>query len=245
MRWNRVVAATLSVGLIAGCATDRLHEQARAQRADEAAYPAPPPPPPPPSPVMNAPVMVTGSTVAGARYVSPVVVPSAENRERYDGKEVNPVHVAATDPVSTFSVDVDTGAYANSRRFLVRGQLPPRDAVRTEELINYFRYDYPAPQARSAPFSVTTDVMATPWNAGTYLMRIGLKGYDLPRNARPPANLVFLVDVSGSMGEPDKLPLVKTALAGLAGELRAQDKVSIVVYAGAAGLVLPATNDPG
>jgi Ca-activated chloride channel family protein len=110
-------------------------------------------------------------------------------------------------------------------------------------MINYFRYDYDAPSDRSVPFSVTTDVARSPWNQQTYLIRIGLRGYDIAREERPPANLVFLMDVSGSMGSPDKLPLVKTALSGLAGELGEQDRVSIVVYAGAAGLVLEPTNN--
>jgi Ca-activated chloride channel family protein len=164
--------------------------------------------------------------------------------ERYDGEQVSPVHLTLGEPVSTFSIDVDTGAYANVRRFLTLGNLPPRDAVRTEELVNYFRYDYGAPADRMEPFSVTTDVARTPWNPETRLLRIGLRGYDLPRASRPPANLVFLIDVSGSMNSPDKLPLVKAAMAKLAGELRPQDRVSIVVYAGAAGLVLEPTNDP-
>ena len=210
--------------------------------------------PPPPPPVMAAPMAPStlspssrGYKIArerGARaYIPSIIVPADPGNERYDGKAVSPVHLAASDPVSTFSVDVDTGAYANSRRFLSQGQMPPADAVRSEELINYFRYDYPLPATREAPFSVTTDVAATPWNPVTRLLRIGLRGYDLPRSARPPANLVFLVDVSGSMGEPDKLPLVKTALIGLADQLGPHDTVSIVVYAGAAGLVLPATGD--
>lgn len=172
------------------------------------------------------------------------MVATDPGRERYDGEEVSPVHIARTEPVSTFSVDVDTGAYANARRFLAAGQLPPQDAVRSEELINYFRYDYARPQSRETPFTVTTDVAVTPWNPDTRLLRIGLRGYDLPRQGRPPANLVFLVDVSGSMSSQDKLPLVKSALAGLAGELQPQDRVSIVVYAGAAGLVLEPTGDP-
>lgn len=176
-------------------------------------------------------------------YVPPVMVPSDPGREKYDGKEVSPIKHTRAEPVSTFSVDVDTGAYANTRRFLSAGQVPPKDAVRTEELINYFRYDYPLPVSKAAPFSVTTDAMVTPWNPETRLLRIGLRGYDLPRASRPAANLVFLVDVSGSMNSPDKLPLVKTALAGLSRELRPQDKVSIVVYAGAAGLVLEPTSD--
>ena len=185
---------------------------------DSASLPAPPPPP---SPVL-APRMMAESRgfklaqPSSRAYIPSVIVPADPGRERYDGKEVSPVHLAASEPVSTFSVDVDTGAYANSRRFLSQGQMPPADAVRSEELVNYFRYDYPLPATRETPFSVTTDVATTPWNPATRLLRIGLRGYDLPRSARPPANLVFLVDVSGSMGEADKLPLVKTALAGLA-----------------------------
>jgi Ca-activated chloride channel family protein len=176
-------------------------------------------------------------------YVPAVVVPADPGNERYDGEEVSPVHVVRNEPVSTFSVDVDTGAYANTRRFLSAGGLPPGDAVRTEELINYFRYDLPRPDSREAPFSVTTDVSTTPWNPETRLLRVALRGYDLPRQGRPPANLVFLLDVSGSMNDPDKLPLVKTALAGLTDELGPQDKVSIVVYAGAAGVVLEPTSN--
>ena len=191
-------------------------------------FSSPPPPPPP---------------VAARMAPGYEPMPYIENRERYDGEEVSPVKLASAEPVSTFSVDVDTGAYANVRRFLKNGEMPWADAVRTEELINYFRYDYPAPQNRSTPFTVTTDMAITPWNTDTRLLRIGLRGYDLPREDRPPANLVFLLDVSGSMDSPDKLPLVKAAMQQLAGNLRRQDKVSIVVYAGAAGVVLEPTND--
>lgn len=165
------------------------------------------------------------------------------NTERYDGEAVGAVKLVEAEPVSTFSVDVDTGAYANVRRFLSQGQMPPQAAVRTEELINYFRYDYPVPENRSQPFSVTTDVAITPWNPDTRILRVGLRGYDLPRAQRPAANLVFLLDVSGSMDAPDKLPLVKTAMRQLAGELGRQDRVSIVVYAGATGVVLEPTSD--
>lgn len=168
----------------------------------------------------------------------------AENTERYKANDISPVHAVAEAPVSTFAVDVDTAAYANVRRFLTQGQNVPKDAVRTEELINYFRYDYPLPGDRGAPFSVTTDVAQTPWNPETRLLRIGLRGYDVAYRDRPPANLVFLVDVSGSMDAEDKLPLVKQSLSLLADNLRPGDHVSIVVYAGAAGLVLPPTGDP-
>jgi len=221
--------------------------QRRIDRAQDMSALPPPPPPPPPSPILAP--MATGKVAGGAYraapgyHVPPVMVATDPGRERYDGKEVSPVHLTRTEPVSTFSIDVDTGAYANTRRFLTQGRLPPRDSVRSEELINYFRYDYARPDDRKTPFSITTDVAVTPWNPDTRLLRIGLRGYDLPREGRPPANLVFLVDVSGSMNSPDKLPLVKTALAGLAGELGRQDKVAIVVYAGAAGLVLEPTND--
>ena len=249
MRAVRLVGMAALCAVIAGCASKAPEELAK----------APPPPPPmvaPPSPTMTAAyapqelVTVTGSRVRGdavaaerSYFVPPVIVATDPGREQYDGKEVSPVKLTVVEPVSTFSVDVDTGAYANARRFLTQGMMPPKDAVRTEEMINYFRYDYAKPKDRSQPFTVTTDVAKSPWNAGSYLMRIGLRGYDIDSEERPPANLVFLMDVSGSMNSPDKLPLVKTALAGLAGELSPQDRVSIVVYAGAAGLVLEPTND--
>jgi Ca-activated chloride channel family protein len=123
------------------------------------------------------------------------------------------------------------------------GQMPPEGAVRTEEMLNYFRYDYPAPRNRSRPITITTDLTMTPWNPETRLLRIGLRGYDVPRSERPPANLVFLVDVSGSMMSMDKLPLVRCSLALMAERLNRRDRVSIVVYAGAAGLVLEPTYD--
>ncbi|MGZ8997599.1 MAG: vWA domain-containing protein [Allosphingosinicella sp.] len=194
-----------------------------------------PSPPPPPMAMNQAPVM--------GRMAQPGFAyrPQAD-RERYAGEEVAAVQAVAEAPVSTFAVDVDTGSYANVRRFLNQGALPPQAAVRTEEMLNYFRYDYPAPRDRSQPFSLTSDMSATPWNEGSRLLRIGLRGYDVPRDRRPPANLVFLVDVSGSMNSPDKLPLVQCSLALLANRLDRRDRVAIVVYAGAAGLVLASTS---
>jgi len=241
MQGKRLIAVAALCAVIAGCASKAPGDIAEA------------PAPPPPAYVRadSEAITVTASRIAGpvasemAYYAPPVMVATDPGREKYDGKEVSPVKLVAAEPVSTFSVDVDTGAYANARRFLTQGMMPPQDAVRTEEMINYFRYDYARPRDRSQPFTVTTDVARTPWNEGTYLMRIGLRGYDIERAERPPANLVFLMDVSGSMSDPDKLPLVKTALAGLAGELSPKDKVAIVVYAGAAGLVLEPTSDTG
>jgi Ca-activated chloride channel family protein len=177
--------------------------------------------------------------------VAPGPYGSPTNTERYDGKAVAAIKSVANDPVSTFSVDVDTGSYANVRRMLTAGQHVPAEAVRTEEMLNYFRYDYPRPASADAPFSVTTDVATTPWNANTRLLRIGLRGYDVDTTTRPRANLVFLVDVSGSMNDAIKLPLVKTALMGLAERLRADDRVSIVAYAGASGVVLEPTSNKG
>ena len=161
--------------------------------------------------------------------------------ENYIATGVSPVKQVAVEQVSTFSIDVDTGAYSNVRRFLMNGQLPPKDAVRVEELINYFAYDYPKPEAGGEPFRVTTAVERTPWNNETYLLHVGIKGYEPPAGERPAANLVFLVDVSGSMDQPDKLPLLKAGMKMLTDQLRDDDKVTIVVYAGAAGLVLEPT----
>lgn len=254
---GKALAACCLIALVAGCASPR--GGAEGERVADAGPPPPTPPPVPPPPMVPPPIVVTAhalpapAKVDAARagilgamvHVPPVMAATDPGRERYDGKDISPVKQVRAEPVSTFSVDVDTGAYANARRFLTQGQLPPKDAVRTEEFINYFRYGYPAPESRAQPFTVTTDLAVTPWNPDTRLLRIGLRGYDLPRAGRPPANLVFLVDVSGSMGSPDKLPLVKAALAGLAGELGPKDRVSIVVYAGAAGMVLEPTNDAG
>ncbi len=163
------------------------------------------------------------------------------DRENYAHFKDNPIKNVSEHPISTFSIDVDTGAYANVRRILNSGQLPPHDAVRVEEMINYFSYDYPLPDSLDPPFKVITEIAPTPWNKKTHLLHIGFKGYDIPKDKLPPANLVFLVDVSGSMQSPDKLDLLKTALKLLSQQLSKKDKVSLVVYAGAAGLVLKPT----
>ncbi len=162
-------------------------------------------------------------------------------RENYQHMENHSVIRVTDNPVSTFSIDVDTGAYSNMRRWLNQGQLPPEDAVRVEEFINYFNYDYPYPKNSKVPFQVSTEIAPTPWNTNTRLLRIGIQGYKVPREQLPASNLVFLLDVSGSMNSPDKLPLLQQALTMLVGQLDARDRISMVVYAGASGVVLPPT----
>ncbi len=162
------------------------------------------------------------------------------NTENYDRIEDNPFRRVSNDPLSTFSIDVDTASYSNVRRFITEKQLPPKDAVRIEELINYFTYNYPQPKG-DRPFSVSTEVTTAPWNPQHKLVQVGLQGKRLQSEKLPPSNLVFLIDVSGSMNEPNKLPLVKQSLNFLVNQLRPQDRVSLVAYAGNAGLVLPAT----
>ena len=165
------------------------------------------------------------------------------NTEAYDHIDENAFRSPLVAPMSTFSVDVDRASYANVRRFLNGGSLPPKDAVRIEELMNYFPYDDPAPGPGEPPLRITTEVAPAPWNANHDLVRIALRARDIDLRRAPPSNLVFLIDVSGSMMAPNRLPLVKQSLALLVNELRDEDRVAIVVYAGQAGLVLPSTND--
>ena len=167
-------------------------------------------------------------------------VPEPSNREAYDRIEENPFLRVSNNPLSTFSIDVDAASYSNVRRFINEGKLPPKDAVRIEELINYFPYEYPQPEG-DRPFSVSTEISQAPWNPDHRLVHIGLQGKKISTENLPPSNLVFLLDASGSMEEPNKLPLLKSAFRLLVNELRPNDKVSIVVYAGAAGVVLPPT----
>jgi Ca-activated chloride channel family protein len=192
--------------------------------------------PPPPS----APAAVGGGGRGGVVVGGYLTGPGGFNTEAYDKIDENRFHRVADDPLSTFSIDVDTASYANVRRFLNQGTLPPADAVRVEELINYFRFNY-KDAGGEHPFSVTTEVSACPWNPKHRLALIGLQARRLSAERTPPRNLVFLLDVSGSMTPADKLPLVKTAMRMLADTLTAADRVAIVVYAGASGLVLPST----
>jgi len=164
------------------------------------------------------------------------------NTSKFPQNSPNPVKVAADDPVSTFSIDVDTASYGVVRGYLNGGAMPPADAVRVEEMVNYFDYSYPLPEERAVPFRASYAVYPSPWNPGTQILHIGIKGFDLPKTARPPANLVFLIDTSGSMDEPNKLPLLKSAFRLLVNQLDEKDRVSIVTYAGAAGVVLEPTS---
>lgn len=173
--------------------------------------------------------------------VDDMVFESEQERENYLKSQQNPVKQTATEPVSTFSIDVDTGSYSNTRRMLNMGKLPPNDAVREEAFINYFDYDYNAPNIISTPFKVHTEVATAPWSEHRQLLKIGIKGFEVEKADLKAANLVFLLDVSGSMNAPNKLPLLKTSLTMLTKQLDENDSVAIVVYAGAAGVVLPAT----
>jgi Ca-activated chloride channel family protein len=184
-----------------------------------------------------APQMPAAVAVSSNFYMQPPL----EDREQYGQIVENPVKQVAEAPVSTFSIDVDTGAYANVRRMLNAGSLPPPNAVRVEELINYFPYAYALPKG-DAPFAVHTEIAPAPWNANHHLLRIGIKGQDVAKASLPPSNLVFLVDVSGSMESPDKLPLLKSALKLLVSQLRPQDHVSLVTYASGTQVILEPTS---
>lgn len=162
------------------------------------------------------------------------------NTARYGLIEENAFLAAESNPLSTFSIDVDTASYSNVRRFIENGSLPPKDAIRVEEMINYFSYDYPQPNEK-LPFSVNLDAASCPWQSSHRLVRIGLKGRELPNEKRPPSNLVFLLDVSGSMEPANRLPLVKQAMRLLVDKLNENDRVAIVIYAGGSGLALPST----
>jgi Ca-activated chloride channel family protein len=169
------------------------------------------------------------------------IQPTEPNNEDYNAFVENAFESPKTAPLSTFSIDVDNASYTNVRRFINNGQSVPKDAVRVEEMVNFFKYTYPQPQDQN-PFSINTEVSDSPWNAKNKVLKIGLQGKNIPTNDLPASNLVFLIDVSGSMSDPNKLPLLKQSLKILVNELRNKDKVAIVVYAGAAGLVLAPTS---
>ncbi|MGH8480932.1 MAG: vWA domain-containing protein [Nevskiaceae bacterium] len=262
---QKLLVLTLTTLLVIACA--RTVEQPAEQDARNA-------PPPPAAPVESEAATVAAheqrtrkaeqravvqdsvhDRFAGAAMLAPLAspdplgasryAPMVQDRENYAHFEDGSVLRVAEHPVSTFSIDVDTGSYSNLRRFLRSGTLPRQDAVRVEEMINYFDYAYAPPRDRSRPFSVHTELAPAPWNGKTHLLRIGLQGWrpasEKNGGALPPSNLVFLVDVSGSMQSQDKLPLVKSGLKLLVNELGARDSIALVVYAGASGVVLEPT----
>ena len=199
--------------------------------------------PPPMAEPMPAPMATMSRTAAAPMMESFVGVGAAGMEmagDRFSAFEEGGVQIVAENPVSTFSIDVDTASYSYVRRMLEMGQLPPPDAVRVEEMINYFGYDYPAPDG-DAPFAPSVVVTGSPWNAENRLVHIGIEGQGVALDAVPPANLVLLIDTSGSMDAPDKLPLLKRAFALLVNEMGAEDTISIVTYAGSAGVVLEPT----
>jgi Ca-activated chloride channel family protein len=199
------------------------------------------PKPPAPMPMMRS---YYASNGAGMSVTTEAQPPSRYrddfNTATYDKVEENPFLSAATNPLSTFSIDVDTASYANVRRFINSGSLPPKDAVRVEEMINYFTYDYKEPEG-DKPFSIDLDATSCPWEPSHRLLRIGLKGRDVANEKRPASNLVFLLDVSGSMMPAERLPLVKQAMRLLVDKLSENDRVAIVIYAGGSGLALKST----
>ena len=244
----------LDIVLEAGALTETVTVTAEAATRD--AVSAPPAPPGPPVSAKQvargtAYLPLTGAVAGGTAggivsgmpaHPDPVSVGKREfNTEAYDRIDDNPFRLATQDPLSTFSIDVDTASYANVRRFLNGGSLPPRDAVRIEELINYFRFEYPSP-VNGMPFSVTTELAPCPWNPKHRLALVGLQARALDMDSVPARNLVFLLDVSGSMASADKLPLVRTAMRMLVDTLTSRDRIAIVVYAGASGVVLPSTS---
>jgi len=224
--------------LLAGCAYD---EPSPADQVVDAAPalmpPALPAPPAPPSAEMSRNFAAAPGITSGPK----IAFGYPENTEQYPDADANPIKVTAREPVSTFSIDVDTASYSNMRRYLEGGVLPPSDAVRIEELVNYFDYSYALPETRAEPFQPTVAVYPTPWNPNTQIMHIGIQGFDIPLAERPSANLVFLLDTSGSMQGEDRLGLLKRSFRLLVEQLDEDDRVSIVVYAGSAGVVLEPT----
>ena len=202
------------------------------KKEDRVAYGAPPPPPPPPPPPL--------ASMVG--MVAPTPMPQPANTERYPDATPNPVRRVADEPVSTFSIDVDTAAYSNVRRFISDGETPPRDAVRVEEMINYFDYGYARPESAAEPFAVTTAVAASPWSQGRQIVHIGLQGYELPAGERKPLNLTFMVDVSGSMISADKLGLAQQTMNLIIDKLRPEDRVAVTYYAGSVGTAVGPTS---
>ena len=238
----RLVLLTLFTFLISACSTNSIENVEGA--APVVAEPAPAPAPavkmsPKPAPVrrMMAPKPANSNNSFNSRAYKKGTV----GKDKFEKIKTNSLKLTKDEPVSTFSVDVDTASYSFMRSSLNRGLLPQKDSIRIEELINYFPYDYPQTDNRGQPFKVSTSVTPTPWNANTKLLHIGIKGYQLPKKDNPKSNLVFLLDTSGSMNQENKLPLLINSFKLLLSTLQDDDTVSIVAYAGSAGTVLEPT----
>ncbi len=231
-----VMSGVIAVILLSGCGVRDVSHQEAVSRAPHPSYPQAKPAAQPMTAAIHASAETVGVHGSG-QYLQPNY--DALDREEYNKISENQFLAVLENPMSTFSIDVDTAAYSNVRRFINQGSLPPVDAVRIEEMINYFDYDYPAPKV-NVPFSITTESGPAPWKPEHKLVHIGLKGKVIDEAQLPAANLVFLIDVSGSMSA--RLPLVKSSMKLLVKKMRPQDRVAIVVYAGAAGLVLESTS---
>jgi Ca-activated chloride channel family protein len=239
LRTSGLVIGAAALLALAGC-----HQQTSQQAQTNTSVQQMPPPPPPPAPSTSADhmMMAAGARASYAKMAMPSPTywqPS--NTSQFPDAKPNSVKITAEEPVSTFSIDVDTASYGVVRDALNGGALPPADAVRVEEMVNYFDYAYRGPENRKAPFQASVRVYPTPWNKDTKILHIGIKGFDLPKTERPRANLVFLIDTSGSMAEPNKLPLLIRSFHLLVDQLKADDSVAIVAYAGSAGVVLEPT----
>lgn len=231
----------------------RTIELTATKKEDRVAYapppvvaPAPPPPPAPPVPPTTVDYLATvpalsNSTVPGGTPSPRPDTPSRGEPERYPDATPNPVRRAADQPVSTFSIDVDTASYANVRRFVRDGVAPPRDAVRVEEMVNYFTYDLPRPGSAAEPFAVSTALVASPWAEGRQVLHVALTGHELPAAERLPLNLTFMVDVSGSMSSPDKLGLAQRSMNLIIDRMRPTDTVAVTTYASGARVLLTPT----
>ena len=259
-RTTILLAGVASLAILAACENANEPYEGEPNVVTDPTTPGPPPPPSPPA--QSEAEAVDSITVTGSKRAAeadmamsmpapavgmappqqvPQPLPGDIDRERYEDVEINPVKLVSEEPVSTFSIDVDTASYAVARRYLNDGVLPPKDAIRIEELINYFDYAYPMPAGPENPFSMNVNIAPSPWAEGRELMQIGIQGYDIEAEERPPLNLTLLIDVSGSMGAENKLPLAKKAIGMLIDEMTEDDTVSIAVYAGAAGEVLEPT----
>ena len=237
-----ILSVFISAALLAACSSP-VSEQGELTKA------APPPPPHPVHYAMPAPIVAPGAAPLAmqsrslvAHYApQPMMMPLPQGADRFPGKEANKSVLVSEQPLSTFSADVDTASYAYVRRLLSAGQRPSPDAVRVEEMVNYFPYRYAMPRNVARPFEISTEVMPSPWKAGNQLVHIAVRGYDIQRTARPRANVVLLVDVSGSMMPADRLPLLQQGFRLFAEQLRDEDTVAIVTYANGTQVVLEPT----